>query len=102
MSKRRPRSPEQQQEDLRRLWQNDFDYVQKGFYHYRVEGVADFWPSSSRWLFLDGTADGYGVSDLIGWLKTWREEEMQREAREAANPPAPVELSWKDYARGRR
>ena len=89
MGKRRPRSPEQQEEDLQRLFANGFDHVVKGPYHYRVEGVADFWPSSGKWLFLDQSNSGFGVADLIGYLKIWRAEQ-EKQSAPAARPKPDV------------
>lgn len=93
MANRRPRSPEHQAEDLNRLWSNGFDHIQKGPHQYRIEGVADFWPSSGRWLFLDNTRDGYGVSDLIGALKAWRKQEDERQG--PAQTPRPDVGAWR-------
>lgn len=90
----RARSESAQLGDLERLLANDFDYREMGPYHFLVEETADFWPSRGRWIFRDKSRDGFGVSDLIGALKIWREEEEARR-----KPKLPSVGAWK-YAAG--
>jgi hypothetical protein len=33
--------------------------------HWRVGGHVDFWPTTGRWRFMDGSANGRGVDALI-------------------------------------
>lgn len=38
--------------------------------HWRVDGVADIWPTSGRWKMLDGSAKGLrGAAELIKHLR---------------------------------
>jgi len=46
-----------------------FDYVQFSPYHFRIENIAEFWPTSGRWRFVGRNLDGVGTQSLIDELK---------------------------------
>lgn len=37
--------------------------------HWRINGIADFWPTTGRWKFLDGSAQGRDLESLLKQLK---------------------------------
>ena len=74
MGRRAPRSFLAQQADFKRLWATLSDWHELSSGHYRIDRVADFWPSTDRWFFLDGSASGHGVEDLIKHLKPIHDE----------------------------
>lgn len=48
-----------------RLVDAGFDYTQFSPYHFRIENLAEFWPTSGRWRFVGRNLDGTGVGSLI-------------------------------------
>jgi hypothetical protein len=62
------------EEALAKLMASRFDYVRLSEYHYRIEGIVDWWPSTGRWMVQGRAAGisrikGHGIKRLLVYLE---------------------------------
>lgn len=76
---------------LRRLKRAGFEVKQFVDTHWRINGKVDYWPTTDRWKFLDGSAKGFYIEQMMKALRALEKRGRARGFRDRkrlCNPDA--------------